>query len=205
MSLAPALNLASQQHGALADQQLRALGIPARAQRSAMAQHLLQRVAPGIVVVAGPADTWFRRLHVGLLALRPGAFVSHEAAAALLGLDRSMPGRAEFTVPDPPWTTHRRHPSPHEHHDRPSRCLDGSGLSLRLSNPHDSRPCCFWSQTSSSRRSLGQFDTAAAVCSRRVDQRTAGARPTRRSPPRQAADRQRRRDSTRATLPHLDP
>lgn len=104
MKLGPALHLASQQHGALADRQLRALGITARAQRTAIDRQVLQRVAPGVVVVVGSADTWYRCLQIGLLALGPSAFVSHEAAAALLGLDRFVPGRAELTVP----RNHRR-------------------------------------------------------------------------------------------------
>lgn len=52
-----------------------------------------------MVVVAGSADTWYRRLQVGLLALGDDAWVSHEAAAALHGLDRSPPDALEFTVP----------------------------------------------------------------------------------------------------------
>jgi very-short-patch-repair endonuclease len=48
-------------------------------------------------VIAGSADTWHRRLQVGLLALGQDAFVSHEAAATLHGLDRSRQ-TVEFTV-----------------------------------------------------------------------------------------------------------
>jgi very-short-patch-repair endonuclease len=95
----PALELASRQHGALADRQLRALGVSSRAQRRAVEQGVLIRVAPGAVVVGGSPDSWHRRLQVGLLVLGPGAFVSHEAAAALLGLDGTRAGAVVFTVP----------------------------------------------------------------------------------------------------------
>ena len=97
MNLQPALTLASGQHGALTSRQLRSLGISARSQRKAIAAGLLLSISPGVVVVAGSGDTWHRRLQVGLLALGPGAFVSHEAAAALHGLDRSRQ-TVEFTV-----------------------------------------------------------------------------------------------------------
>jgi hypothetical protein len=51
------------------------------------------------MVVCGSPDTWHRRLQVGLLVLGPNAFVSHEAAATLLGLDGSSAGAVAFTVP----------------------------------------------------------------------------------------------------------
>jgi hypothetical protein len=99
VNLAAALELASRQHGAVADRQLRDVGISARAQRRAFGQGLFARAAPGVVVVCGSSDTWHRRLQVGLLVLGSRAFVRHEAAAALLGLDGSSPGAAVFTVP----------------------------------------------------------------------------------------------------------
>lgn len=55
-------------------------------------------IEPTVAVVGGSPDTWHRRLHVGLLALGPAAWVSHEAAAALHGLDRSPHEPLEFTV-----------------------------------------------------------------------------------------------------------
>jgi len=50
-----------------------------------------------VAVVVGSPDTWYRRLQVGLLALGPQAWVSHEAAAALLGLDKAMFEPIDFT------------------------------------------------------------------------------------------------------------
>jgi very-short-patch-repair endonuclease len=91
--------LAARQHGAVGVRQLRALGISARARRTLVADRRLRLVAPGVVVAAGSPDTWHRRLQVGLLALGSRAWVSHEAAAALHGLDRTTPDRVEFTVP----------------------------------------------------------------------------------------------------------
>lgn len=90
--------LATTQHGAVSVAQLRALGLHAAMQRRAIASGWLQAAAPGVVVVAGSEDTWHRRLRIGLLALGSSAWVSHEAAAGLHGLDRA--GEAvDFTVP----------------------------------------------------------------------------------------------------------
>jgi very-short-patch-repair endonuclease len=99
VKLEPVYDLASRQHGALSNRQLRRLGIGARVQRTLLAARRFELAAPGVVVVAGSADTWHRRLSVGLLALGPKAFISHESAAALLGLDRSQASVLAFTVP----------------------------------------------------------------------------------------------------------
>ena len=99
MKLDAAYHLARRQHGAISNRQLRRLGIGARVQRTLMAAERFEVAVPGVVVVSGSADTWRRRLSVGLLALGPKAFVSHEGAAALLDLDRSRPEAVAFTVP----------------------------------------------------------------------------------------------------------
>ena len=98
MNLDAIYQLASGQHAAISTHQLRHLGVSAKVQRSMIAAGRFETAATGVVVIAGSANTWYRRLHVGLLALGDGAWVSHEAAAALLGLDRSSSGLAEFTV-----------------------------------------------------------------------------------------------------------
>jgi very-short-patch-repair endonuclease len=59
----------------------------------------LHPASPTVFVVCGSPQTWYRRLQIGLLALGESAWVSHEAAAALLGLDRSNEQAVEFTVP----------------------------------------------------------------------------------------------------------
>ena len=97
-ALTAVLRLAERQHGAVGVAQARGSGLGARDQRALIASGKLRLTEPTVLVASGSPDTWFRRLQVGLLALGPGAFVSHEAAAVLLGLDRSQPGRVEFTV-----------------------------------------------------------------------------------------------------------
>lgn len=92
------LLLASRQHGAVSVPQMRDLGLSWAAQRAAVASGVLQMVPGHVVVVVGSPDSWRRALHVGQLALGPHAWVSHEAAAALLGLDRALTDRVEFTV-----------------------------------------------------------------------------------------------------------
>ena len=93
-----AVRLAGEQHGALSVRQLRGFGLDARAVRALVASGHLDQVEPTVFVACGSPDTWFRRLQVGLLALGDDAWVSHEAAAALLSLDRSTEGAVEFTV-----------------------------------------------------------------------------------------------------------
>ena len=83
----------------LTQRQLRRAGISARAERNAVDDGRLIELESTVLAVAGSADTWLRRLQTGLLALGGSAWVSHEAAAVLLGLDRSRPGSVEFTVP----------------------------------------------------------------------------------------------------------
>jgi len=90
--------LAAAQHGAVSVKQLRGAGLTARAQKTAVAAGWLLHVAPNVVVAAGSPDTWYRRLWSGLLALDGKGWVSHEAAAALHGLDRALTDAVEFTV-----------------------------------------------------------------------------------------------------------
>jgi hypothetical protein len=51
------------------------------------------------LVSSSARPTWHRKLSVGLLALGPEAWVSHESAATLLDLDRSLFEPLHFTVP----------------------------------------------------------------------------------------------------------
>jgi very-short-patch-repair endonuclease len=69
-----------------------------KAQKAAIGRGQLRLVEPTVAVVFGSPDTWFRRLQVGLLALGPDAWVSHEAAATLLGLDRARHEPLHFTT-----------------------------------------------------------------------------------------------------------
>jgi len=97
-ALTAALELASRQHGAIGAGQLRDIGVTAKVRRNAVAAGILAVAEATVFVVGGSADTWYRRLQVGLLALGSNAWVSHEAAAALHDLDRTPPEQVAFTV-----------------------------------------------------------------------------------------------------------
>jgi very-short-patch-repair endonuclease len=90
---------ASAQHGAISVRQLRAAGLTADERRRAVAAGWLVPAESTVMLLAGSPDTWYRRLWTGLLALDGRAWVSHEAAARLHGLDRARPDVVEFTVP----------------------------------------------------------------------------------------------------------
>lgn len=89
--------LAALQHGVVSVAQLRAIGVERHVQRAAVGSGWLAVAAPAVLVMAGSPDTWRRRLHVGALALGDDGWVSHEAAARLHGLDRSIEA-VEFTA-----------------------------------------------------------------------------------------------------------
>jgi very-short-patch-repair endonuclease len=89
--------LAQDQHGAIAVTSLPD-GVTRRWVDNLARRGLLTRAAPGVYVVTGGPATWHRSLTVGLLALGDSSWVSHEAAAALHGLDRSRADAVEFTV-----------------------------------------------------------------------------------------------------------
>jgi hypothetical protein len=65
-----------------------------------------------VFAVVGMPVTRHQQLTVGLLALGPSSWVSHEAAAGLHGLDRSPQGAVEFTVE----REHRGRPGPFSVH-----------------------------------------------------------------------------------------
>jgi very-short-patch-repair endonuclease len=90
--------LAAEQHGAVTVKQMRAAGITAKVQATAVGAGWLRLVEPTVVVFEGSPDTWYRRLWVGLLALHGKGWVSHEAAAGLHGFDQARAEAVEFTV-----------------------------------------------------------------------------------------------------------
>lgn len=90
--------LAAEQHGAVSVAQMRECGLSWKAQQTAARQGQLTMVEPTVAVAVGSPDTWFRKLQIGLLALGPDAWVSHEAAAALLGLDQALIEPVHFTT-----------------------------------------------------------------------------------------------------------
>jgi hypothetical protein len=90
--------LAGQQHGVVGTEQLAALHITRAVVRTHRRHGWLQPAAPRVLAVAGAPLTWERDLMTGLLCLGSESWVSHEAAAALHGLDRHVTGAVEFTV-----------------------------------------------------------------------------------------------------------
>ena len=90
---------AAEQDGAVSVEQMRECGLSAKTQRGFVAKGRLRMVEPSVAVVVGSPDTWFQRLRIGLLALGPEAWVSHETAAALLELDRCRIEPVAFTKP----------------------------------------------------------------------------------------------------------
>ncbi|MGH9132880.1 MAG: hypothetical protein ACRDZZ_03025, partial [Ilumatobacteraceae bacterium] len=91
--------LAARQHGVVAITQLGDVAVSRRRFDHLLRRGLFLRVAPRVFAAAGTPDTWERRLMAGLLGLGPNARISHEAAACLHDLDRSVKGAVEFTVP----------------------------------------------------------------------------------------------------------
>jgi very-short-patch-repair endonuclease len=118
-----ALNdLAADQDGLIAVEQLRTHGITPWTQRRLVADGWMFRLAPRVYALCGSPDTHRRRLRCGLLCLGERSWVSFEAAAALHGLDRSRPHAVEFTIdrrqrpavlPFVVHTTTRLHPIDH--------------------------------------------------------------------------------------------
>jgi very-short-patch-repair endonuclease len=99
MRLSASINdLAADQEGLLTVEQLRSFGVTPWTQRRLVADGWMYRLAPRVYAVRGSPDTHRRRLRCGLLCLGERSWVSHEAAAALHGLDRSRPHAVEFTI-----------------------------------------------------------------------------------------------------------
>jgi hypothetical protein len=92
------MTLAAGQHGVVTVEQLRACGVSRRWLDNLTRRGVLRRVAAGVYVVAGSTNGWPQRLTIGLCTLGEQSWVSHEAAAALHGLDRSRRNAVEFTV-----------------------------------------------------------------------------------------------------------
>lgn len=90
--------VADVQHGVIGRDQLAELGVTKSGLQVLVDQRRLERTAPRVWRVAGAPPTWRQQLHVGLLALGPMSWVSHNAAAALHRFDRTPPGRVELLV-----------------------------------------------------------------------------------------------------------
>jgi very-short-patch-repair endonuclease len=88
---------AASQHGLISLAQLAELGVTRKVWRRFVAQGWLELEAPRVMAVAGAPASWPRRLHAGVLSLGGRSMVSHGAAAALHGFDRSTKV-VEFTM-----------------------------------------------------------------------------------------------------------
>ncbi len=93
------VELAARQEGLVSAEQIAAQSLTPWQQRRLVSSGWLRRVAPRVYAINGVPETHRYRLRLGLLSLGERSWVSYEAAAALHGLDRSIPQAVEFTVP----------------------------------------------------------------------------------------------------------
>jgi hypothetical protein len=75
-------------------------GMTKRTIDSRLAEGEWIRVLPGVFRIAGYPETWRGKLHAALLWAGPGAFVSHQSAAAIYGLEGFKEGPVVITAPD---------------------------------------------------------------------------------------------------------
>jgi very-short-patch-repair endonuclease len=78
--------LAAGQHGVVGRRQALALGMTSPTLTRRLADGRLQRLLPGVYVVAGSVPSWHQRLMGACVAAGPGAAASHRAAGRLWGL-----------------------------------------------------------------------------------------------------------------------
>jgi very-short-patch-repair endonuclease len=90
--------LAAEQHAVIGRHQALACGMTGPTLSRRLANGRLQRLLPGVYVVAGSPPSWIQRLTGACIAAGPTAVASHRAAARLWGLvDGEQP--LEVTVP----------------------------------------------------------------------------------------------------------
>ena len=87
-------------HGVVDRGELDRLGVSKHQLGTWVGAGVLERAAPRVWRLVGSADTWKQRLVIGTLSLGFPAGVSHEAAAQLLGLERTPSDVVEFLVHD---------------------------------------------------------------------------------------------------------
>lgn len=97
-TLRAALQLAADQDGAVAVEQLTALGVTRWQLARAVERGVLRPAFPRVYAVVGAPRGIRMTQRIGLLALGEGSVLSHEAAARLHGFDRHLDGMVEFTV-----------------------------------------------------------------------------------------------------------
>jgi predicted transcriptional regulator of viral defense system len=140
--------LASRQHGVVTIAQLAERDVGRRWVENLVRRGVLRRVVAGVYVVAGSEPTPRQQLRAGLFALGEESWVSHEAAAALHGLDRARADAVEFTV----LRSARGHRVPFTVHtttvlgplDRVTvdgfRCVSATRTIIDLARPHPRDP-----------------------------------------------------------------
>jgi very-short-patch-repair endonuclease len=94
-----ATELAQLQRGAFARWQLLARGVDDDAIAVRIRNGRWVRMAAGVYVLAGVAESFEQRLWLGWLAVGPGGIVSHEAAAQLHGIPNVIRNRVTLTCP----------------------------------------------------------------------------------------------------------
>jgi very-short-patch-repair endonuclease len=86
------------QHGVVSRRQLLALGYGRHAIAHRVERGRLHPRARGVYAVGRPDITWRGELMVAVLACGPGSLISHQSAAALLGIAQLRPGPIAVTV-----------------------------------------------------------------------------------------------------------
>src|SRR5438445_3854321 len=99
--------LAERQHGVFSHQQAVNAGASPKAIRHRLDTGRWESACEDVYRLPGSPRTWKQRLMILLLAAGPLAAVSHEAAAALLGIPGFRPEAPEVTTP-----RRRRHRTP---------------------------------------------------------------------------------------------
>jgi hypothetical protein len=109
-----AWKLAARQHWVVTRAQLRGLGLSSEAIRHRLRTGLLRRVMRGVYMVGRPEIDSRGRWMAAVLACGPLALLSHQSAAALLGIRDERSGPIDVVVPDhvdcrpPDLRVHRR-------------------------------------------------------------------------------------------------
>lgn len=88
----------ARQHGLIARLQAEAAGCGRHAIQTRLDTGPWVRVGGGVYRLAGVPVTWEQRALAAVLVAGPGAVVSHQAAAVLLGISGFRPGRPHITV-----------------------------------------------------------------------------------------------------------
>jgi very-short-patch-repair endonuclease len=99
VSLQRVFALAAKQHGVVSRAQLLELGMHAEAIKYRVRRGRLHSVHRGVYAVGRPQLTRRGTLLAAVLSCGPGAALSHEAAAEVLGIRRQKAGAIDVTVP----------------------------------------------------------------------------------------------------------